>query len=297
MGSVDFTLATHGFDIHKANAFASDGDPGFQNGKIFMAECAGVKSIPHYRDFMSITPNLYCNAQMETRTYRNVVEYLKASSSSYKLGTSQETDVSISGSGESDDESSSKIKNFGFSAEASSKHSMARDNNWSSTIQAMAGNTAEIVVSQATCITDTVALGSFGRKRFSPAFMRGLKGMYYGIGTQYALTNYTLFVKEFGTHYVRKATYGASLTYQKLYLSRSRSQEQQVARETCNRVSSSNCAGASANGETKNGTKFGFNAQGCMKSSMARSTEIRSAQLEKKSRNLYKPGPLNLTLH
>jgi len=61
-----------------------------------------------------------------------------------------------------------------------------------------------------------------------------------------AVELYKDFVKTFGTHFMRKAEYGASLTFEKRYKTRSTSTSASSARESCAKEGFGGCLGASA---------------------------------------------------
>jgi len=93
-----------------------------------------------------------------------------------------------------------------------------------------------------------VSIGTFSRSRFTSEFVNSLVTM-SNLGRdgrdEEAFDLYKEFVKCFGTHFMRKAEYGASLIFEKRYRTRSASTSALSARTSCAKEGFGGCLGAS----------------------------------------------------
>jgi len=149
---------------------------------------------------------------------------------------------------------------------ASAQHSFNRDSSSNSAFKLLTQEKGEIVISQvrnansphrkmsinllkAQCFTHDVSIGKFSRSRFTCDFVNALVTM-SNLGRDgrddEALELYKEFVKSFGTHFMRKAEYGASLTFEKRYRTRSSSTSASEARTSCAKEGFGGCLGGSA---------------------------------------------------
>jgi len=224
--NVDITQALHSYNIFMAKNLIETGDPGIMNGKIFMHDC-GSKA---YRDFISIKPDLRCSGSMSTKTVKMLLDYMKSSTSSSSSSVGGELSASFEG--------------WGFSGEASASFSTSRDNSGSSAIKVLQERTGEVMVSEAHCYMHDVSVNLFSRPRFTPDFIRALYILNSTISdTDSQVAAYTQFIRTFGTHFFRRVDMGASLKYQKVFFSRSKSKGQARERQSCFGTSAEGCAG------------------------------------------------------
>jgi hypothetical protein len=134
---------------------------------------------------------------------------------------------------------------FGFNNVASSAmYSAARDENSNNAVQAIkSGNGVEVITAVAKCLTYDVSIAFFERKKFTRDFFFGLLFLNRTLEQSESeqLTAYSRFTTAFGTHFIRKADMGASMSFQKVFTTRSKGNSAQKSKKDCFIQSAEKC--------------------------------------------------------
>jgi hypothetical protein len=239
LDGVDVTQVIHGYDIFHTNEFDRRGDPGYRNGRIFMPDCHGYSIIfDYYRDFLTISPNYYCNGEFSSTTYRTVRGYSQGSQATiqHSFGLS----IGFGGGYQN------SLAGFGFDINAEFGFDITRRGEFDNKLGFLRNMSGEIVVAKAECSTHEVSIAMFSRPRFSSGFITALFMINASLSenTQKQIDIYTQFVREYGTHFIRRAKLGASLTYEKMFYKVSSSSTQESRRKACLGAAVSTCIGA-----------------------------------------------------
>jgi hypothetical protein len=273
---VDVTYPLHGYDVFKANALAEAGDSGFRYGKIFNIDCDGWKSYGgsrYYRDFASIRNDLHCSANMQTTMVRTVQSFLEKSTSHVTQSSGLEVEASVEGGAEGKNENSE----YGFSAGGSYQYESSRESSNEETLTLLRENRGELLVADIMCFTHDVSISYLSRSRFTPGFLNALHEINASLveSDVQRLRVYERFIDEFGTHFVRKAQLGASLTFTKLFNEKSTSANVERARKECFSNSVGLCfeAEVEATNVSKKEVDFGANFKVCMSNEFSVCTE------------------------
>ncbi len=242
----NFELAAHGYDLLQANPYDPKGNPGFKmGGNIFKLRCQDSKGSAGFWNFAHVRSYLNCEEELQMRTMRTYKDYLaqRSSASSFGFGTSFETEVSA----------------FGFSVGASASHSQSTSQEESNIKHVFEEEQGEIVMAKTTCLTHDLA---YNTRYYRPVFSRGFVNALYtlekalGQPEPIKVEAYKEFVLTYGTHYLSRTKFGASMTYQRVFHSRSSSEEESNSRSDDFRTAASAClsaggsyAGVSASGK------------------------------------------------
>jgi hypothetical protein len=136
---------------------------------------------------------------------------------------------------------------FGFSAEASAMYAAARNINQSQAVQALKSrNDSNVITAMAACLTHDVSIGFFKRVKFTRDFFFALLFLNHTLerSENEQLKAYSRFTTAFGTHFIRKANTGASMSYQKVFTARSENDSAQKIRADCFTLSAERCIGS-----------------------------------------------------
>jgi len=235
---VDVTQIIHGYDVFHTNEFDPRGDPGYRNGRIFMPDCHGPSVFfDYYRDFLTISPNFYCNGEFTTTTYKTVRGYSFGSQAAVQHSFGMSIGFSVG--------FQNTLAGVGFSFNAEFGFDITRRNEFDFKLGFLRNQSGEIAVSKAECSTHEISIAEFARPRFSSGFVTALYKINESLSqsTQSQLDIYTKFVREYGTHFIKRAKMGASLTYEKMYFTVSSNSSQETRRKNCLGVSISFCIG------------------------------------------------------
>jgi len=156
-GTINLYGAMTGYDPIVANPEDPINDLGVK-GRIFLHDCKDG-----YYDFVSdVRPDLQCDSEFSTKTISSMSQYNKERQST--LDFSASTKVSASGG------------YYGVSAEASASYALAMDSSEKAAEKVLKEYNGEIVLSQATCITNSVSISEFVRPVFTRNFIETLVG-------------------------------------------------------------------------------------------------------------------------
>ena len=209
--------AMTGYDPIIGNPTDSLVDPGVK-ARIFLHDCKFG-----YHSFVSdIGTDLNCDTDFSMKTITSMDEYDNSRTSSNDFS------VSASGSG------SGKI--YGVKTTASASYARATNKDQRSASKVLDTYNGEIVLAEATCITESVSIASAVRPVFTQDFIQHLKNMDTAAASNdLALKNKAMkdFINEFGTHFMRTTKLGAQLVYERRYETRSSNVDEQQERSGC----------------------------------------------------------------
>jgi hypothetical protein len=242
--TVDISDALKGFNPFLANSYNSSSDPGHMIGTIFDQACGDPKTqharfnicklLPsdmdsknaffhYFKRFINVSYKISCDKHLTTKSAQNLHDYANISLSLISFQN-----------GESFEEASSS--GFGFTTEAFAIYAAAREDskNQSMAVEAIKNN-GEVVTAVAKCITHNVSISYLERTKFSSEFIQGLIYLNQTLVMAASLQQhrYSLFTAYFGTHFIRRAEMGASVSVQKVFTQKSDSVTMQRSREQC----------------------------------------------------------------
>ncbi len=131
----------------------------------------------------------------------------------------------------------------------------------SSIYKAFVDDRKEVATTKAVCYTTDLAISTLKRPLFTSMFVTGLTMLNSALNLSEAQKKetYVKFTKEFGTHFVLKADFGAGFSMHRLYNNRSNSQEQEKHRKECMETSVNFCLKVGLDLET-----YGGSAKSCI---------------------------------
>ncbi len=229
---VSLGLATYGYDAIKGNPFHKSGDPGFL-GKIFRHHCVKEETGESgYWDFVDIFPQVTCQTELSTKTITTYKGYLEQRSKSSGSTVGASFEASASG--------------FGVSASASAKYSESQSQSEKAMRKSFSSGTTEVVMATANCYTHDIAFNThFRRPFFTQGFISALEHLNETLSQDETvqLAVYKDFLLSYGTHYLKKTNFGASLIFQKTFHSRSKTSEEASSRRKSFKQSAEACVG------------------------------------------------------
>jgi len=184
---------------------------------------------------------LRCDASIFTSKFASGTEYTWASAATFNSNFKFDFDGSITAkfSGQEDQ---AKQK-YGFSGKANVQYKINRDAESSSLIKSMDRGEAEVVSGTAQCFIFDVAVSSYARSRFTPEFILALLDINATLAKspEEQFDAYSTFTKNFGTHFLRRAKLGASLSFHRVLNTLSGKGESERKRKNCLKSAMSSC--------------------------------------------------------
>lgn len=119
---------------------------------------------------------------------------------------------------------------------ASASYSRATNSDERAAYKLLQDKKGEIVLAEATCITESVSISKEVRPMFTKAFIHHLEKLdSVSSSNDYTLKENTIreFIHEFGTHFNQETKLGASLSYERRFSTTSTGLEQGVSRADC----------------------------------------------------------------
>ena len=212
-----------GYDNFIGNPFDTIVDPGAKS-TIFLPDCDGG-----FYDFISTAyHDINCNSDFSMRTFTEM--------SAYDTERTQSVEASLSGS------VSIAAKTWTTSLKASASFSRATNSDERAAHKVLSAKKGEIVLAEATCITETISIAEEVRPMFSKAFINHLVKLdkVSSSGNEKEKENIVReFIHEFGTHFMQETKLGASLTYERRFETRSENKEQNSDRSQCVKLEAS----------------------------------------------------------
>ena len=234
--------AMEGFDPFSSNPFERP-DPG-SRGQIFepFEELDdGRVVINSFID--KLREDIHCDTDFSGTTIRNYHQYRMKKTANYKFSTKAAAKVSAGG--------------WFFNFKASFGFGVSGSGSERNTFNYFQAGVGEIVESTAECVTHTVSLSSFIKPTFTKAFIRSLRSLHMAavgrLDKAESTDVFIEFVKDYGTHYMKKTSLGSKLIFEKQFSSFSNSYEQESERQ--------NCIAASARGSLGGGVGRFFSAE------------------------------------
>jgi hypothetical protein len=238
-------LAANGYNIGKSNPFKSSGDPGFTGMRVFDYTCTScVCDISKtaicsggYYNYVDVISDFNCQSDMSSESITTYGNYVKERGSSLSQGLGFSFEASFGG--------------FGVSAEASASFSTQSDSDEQKVLKLFQEEQGEIIISKAKCLTHDITFSyQYVRPYFDPIFVAALESLDSSLSKDEngQLEAYRLFVQTFGTHFVQKAQYGASLHYMRLFKKRSQSEAESIKRNSCFASAAEGCVGGGYSG-------------------------------------------------
>ena len=186
-----------------------------------------------YFDFITVNTDISCKVSMKSESKRSYQEYMDSSMSSISFtnGYSIEAVASVFGvtlgasrtntkKQDSEEQEIYKVPTHIINIFCHVSISVCKwvFPNILLHFQLFLEEKGEVVIATANCFTFDLAIGSFARPKFSANFISALKRLDDALylSEEKQIETYKTFLQEFGTHYVRKAQFGASLNYQVL---------------------------------------------------------------------------------
>jgi len=242
--SVNVLAAMSGYDTFIGNPFDTIVDPGVK-ATIFDPDCAivlesgsatgsisqlnGLISASQYTrvlgfyDFISrADKDLNCNSDFSMKSFKSLSEY--------DTERTQSNEAEISGS------VTANANVWGVAMKASASYSRATNSDERAASKVLNDHKGEIILAEATCITESVSIAKEVRPMFTRAFIMQLENL----DRLSSNRNVTLkeaavreLIHEFGTHFSQKTFLGASLTYERRFTSTSTGTDTDVSRKDC----------------------------------------------------------------
>ena len=237
-----------GYDPIISNPTEPIHDPGVK-GRIFLHDCRFG-----YYDFISdVRPDLQCDSDFSMESISSMDEYNKMRQSSIDLSVS----AKVHGSGSF----------FGFKAKASAAYAYAMNKDERAAEKVLNTYKGEIVLAEATCITNSVSISDAVRPVFTSNFIQHLVEMDIAASSENTTQEENAvrsFIREFGTHFIKTTKLGAQLIYERRYQTKSESRDEQLARSKCVKHGAQLAVSGSGHG-FEAGTEAGINNTICSK--------------------------------
>lgn len=220
--------AWQGFDPMISDIFVSE-NPGFKD-VIFST----LQEQQNGRNVLNLfvtksEKNVYCNEILNINVIRNFHSYKKQRHSD--LSFSENSDEY-----KSNELTSSINDTKSFNIENQSAYERNDTNHEAKIKFFFLKSQGEIIEINTECTTYSVALSSNIKPVFTNAFTEALKRLHTAAkDPDSGVSNETFsnFVREFGTHYMKKMKLGSKIIFQKLFVSKSRDQEEFKRRQEC----------------------------------------------------------------
>jgi hypothetical protein len=134
---------------------------------------------------------------------------------------------------------------FGFIADSSAMYAASRDDtqNKAEQIKENGSDVDEVITAVAKCLTHDVSIGHLKRIKFTRDFIFNLVFLNRTLekGESDQLKAYSHFTASFGTHFIRKAEMGATMSYKKVFTASSESNSDRKIRADCFTLSAERC--------------------------------------------------------
>jgi len=231
-GASDLQLeaAGNGYNLWKSNPLVSTGDPGAENNGIFEVHCTALTPVaPNLIDatdgfWSSITAisDLNCVKEFSSEKMSNFDDYMEAHSGK----SAMDVRASVSAAG--------GVGGVSFSASASAR--VAGSKEFASAKKFFEETNGEVYMENSLCNTFEVLISRTRRPKFTKRFIDGLLLLNNAIKQNSESKKqdaYNEFVSDFGTHFSRHTIFGAKLTYERRFHSRSVSSAEEEDRKAC----------------------------------------------------------------
>jgi len=242
---LNVALAMTGYDSFIGNPFDTIVDPGIK-ATIFDPDCSLVledaaadlsaskpgpfgltfsqvhRALGFYGFISRAGKDLNCNSDFSMKTFQDM--------QSYNTERTQSNEASLSGS------VSANANAWGVAMKASASYSKETNRDEKAASKLLEQGNGEIILAEATCITESVSIAKEVRPMFTRAFIKQLEKL----DSVSANINVTLkdeaireFIHEFGTHFSQETKLGASLTYERRFSKKSAENEDGMSRSEC----------------------------------------------------------------
>ena len=206
-----------GYDPIISNPEEPIDDPGVK-GRIFLHDCKFG-----YYDFVSdVRPDLQCDSDFSMRSITTMDEYDTMRKSSLDFSAS----AKVSGSGTF----------WGVKTKASASYAYALNKEEQAAEKILNTYNGEIVMAEATCVTNSVSISDAVRPIFTRDFIAHLEKMDIAASSSNTGEEENAvksFIREFGTHFVKTTKLGSQLIYERRFQTTSENRDEQLERSKC----------------------------------------------------------------